>query len=98
MLKLKKFKPTENRLLVKIAKEEEVTKGGIIIPDSAKEKPSHGTVIVTGPGLVNENGTVNKMYVKVNDNVLFSKYAGTELEIEDMHYVLIKETDVLAII
>lgn len=102
---LENFKPTENRLLVKIAEKEEVTRGGIIIPDTAKEKPHYGFVVKAGPGLKDpgidtalyKDGRIS-MDISVGDSVLFNKYSGIELEIENQDYVLIKESDVLAII
>lgn len=105
ILTLENFRPTENRLLIEIAQKEEVTKGGIIIPDTVKEKPHYGFVVKTGPGIrdVNVDTTLHldgriPIDIEVGDSVLFNKYSGTELIIDGKDYMLIKETDVLAII
>ena len=93
-----KLKPLHDRVLLKRLEEEEVTKGGIIIPDSAKEKPIKGTVIAVGPGKTNDSGAVTAMNVKEGDVVLYSKYAGTEVKIDGAEHLVLREDDILAII
>jgi len=92
-----KFKPLGNRVLVR-REEVEVRKGGIIIPDTAKEKPHQGVVVAVGPGVVDEKGNRRKLDVKEGDKVLFSKYAGTEVTLEDEEYLIMGEDDILGII
>jgi len=93
-----KFRPLHDRLLVKRLEEEEKTKGGIIIPDSAKEKPMEGKIIATGKGKKLEDGKVTALDVKVGNKVLFSKYAGTDIKIDGEDYLIMKEDDILGII
>ena len=93
-----KIRPLQDRLLVKRIDEEETTKGGIIIPDSAKEKPSEGKVLAVGNGKVNEDGKVTPLDVKKGDRVLFSKYAGTEVQVEGEEHIIIREDDVLGVV
>lgn len=93
-----KLKPLGDRVLVKRLEQEEVTKGGIIIPDSAKEKPMRGEVIAAGPGKLGEDGKHNKMHVEKGDLVLFNKYAGTEIKVDDEDFLVMREDDILAII
>jgi chaperonin GroES len=93
-----KIKPLQDRIIVKRLEEEEKTKGGIIIPDSAKEKPIEGKVVAIGTGKVKEDGTKLPLEVKVGDRVLFAKYAGTEVKIEGEEHLMMKEDDVLAVI
>ena len=93
-----KVRPLHDRLIVKGLEEEEKTKGGIIIPDTAKEKPVEGKVIAVGKGKVQEDGTKIPMEVKKGDRILFAKYAGTEVKIDDEEHLIMKEDDVLAII
>lgn len=93
-----KFKPLFNNILVERIEEENVTKGGIIIPDSAKEKPSRGRVLAVGNGAVLENGNVQPMIIKVGDVILFAKWGGTEIKLDNMDRIIMKETDVLGII
>ena len=93
-----KVKPLQDRLVVKRLAEEEKTKGGIIIPDAAKEKPQEGRVIAVGPGKVTDNGQRVTPEVKVGDKILFGKYAGTEIKIEGDEHLILREDDVLAII
>ena len=93
-----KIRPLQDRLLVTRVEEEETTKGGIIIPDTAKEKPQEGKVIACGKGKVTEDGKLQKMEVKKGDRVLFSKYSGTEVNIEGEEHLIIREDDVLGII
>ena len=93
-----KIRPLQDRILVKRLKEEEKTKGGIIIPDSAKEKPSEGIVIAVGKGKVLENGTKVSLDVKKGDRVLFSKYGGTEVKIEGEEHLIMREDDILGVV
>ena len=90
-----KIRPLQDRILVKRLDEEEKTAGGIIIPDSAKEKPQEGVVIAAGGGKVREDGTVQPLDVKKGDKVLFSKYAGTEVNLDGEEHLIIREDDVL---
>ncbi len=93
-----KIRPLHDRILVKRIEEEEKTKGGIIIPDTAKEKPQEGKVIAVGKGRVLEDGRVQELSVKKGDKILFSKYAGTEIKLEGEEHIIIREDDVLAIL
>jgi chaperonin GroES len=93
-----KVKPLYDRVLVQRLEEEEKTKGGIIIPDTAKEKPQQGKVIAVGPGRLNDKGERVPMSVKENDKVLFSKYAGNEIQINGTEYLIMREDDILAIL
>jgi len=93
-----KIKPLQDRILVKRLTGEDKTKGGIIIPDSAKEKPFEGEVIAVGNGKVLENGTKQPLDVKTGDRVLFSKYAGTEVKLDGEEYSIMREDDILGII
>ena len=93
-----KIRPLQDRLLVKRIDEEETSKGGIIIPDTAKEKPSEGKVLAVGNGKVNEDGKVTPLDVKKGDRVLFSKYAGTEIQVEGEEHIIIREDDVLGVV
>jgi chaperonin GroES len=89
-----KIRPLQDRVIVKRVKEEEKTKGGIIIPDSAKEKPIEGEVIAVGNGKVLEDGTVRKMDVKAGDRVLFGKYSGTEVKIDGKERLIMRQRDI----
>ena len=93
-----KLKPLNDRVLVKRLEEELVTKGGIIIPDSAKEKPMRGEVIAVGPGKTGDDGKRAKMSVEKGDKVLFNKYAGTEIKVDGVEYLMMREADILAVI
>ncbi|MEA3470723.1 MAG: co-chaperone GroES [Thermodesulfobacteriota bacterium] len=93
-----KIRPLNDRILVKRLEEEEKTKGGIIIPDSAKEKPMEGKIIAVGKGKKTEDGKVLKLDVKAGDRVLFSKYAGTEVTIDGVEHLIMREDDILGII
>ena len=93
-----KVKPLQDRILVKRVEEKETVKGGIIIPDTAKEKPQEGTVIAVGAGKLDENGKRIPLEVKVGDKVLFGKYAGNEIKIDDVEHVIRREDDILGII
>ncbi len=92
-----KIRPLQDRILVKRIEEEEVSSGGIIIPDSAKEKPQEGKVIAVGKGKIGEDGKVQRLDVKKGDRVLFSKYSGTEINIEGEEHLIIREDDVLGV-
>ncbi len=92
------FKPLNDRVLVKRLEVEEKTAGGLYIPDTAKEKPSRGQIIAVGTGKVGDNGKRVELEVKAGDNVLFSKYAGTEIKIEGVEHLIMREDDILAII
>ena len=93
-----KVRPLHDRLIVKRLEEEEKTKGGIIIPDTAKEKPVEGKVIAVGDGRIKEDGTKIPMEAKKGDRILFTKYAGTEVKIDGEEHLIMKEDDVFAII
>ena len=92
-----KFRPLHDRVLIKVLDSEEKTKGGIIIPDTAKEKPQEGEVVAVGPGTKNEDGEVAPMDVKVGDIVLFGKWSGTEVKIDGKEYSIMKESDIMGI-
>ena len=92
-----KIRPLQDRVLVKRIDEEEITKGGIIIPDSAKEKPSEGKVVAVGGGKIKENGEIQPLDVKRGDKILFSKDAGTEINIDGEEHLIIREDDVLGV-
>jgi chaperonin GroES len=93
-----KFRPLQDRLLIKRVEEENKTKGGIIIPDTAKEKPLEGKVVAVGNGKVSEDGKVRPMDIKVGDSILFSKYAGTEVKIDGEDHLILREEDVLGVL
>jgi len=93
-----KYKPLGDRLLLKVKKAEEKTKSGIVLPDSAKEKPQEGQVVATGSGIRDKKGELIPLEVKTGDDVLYSKYSGTEVKIDGEEYLIIKESDILAII
>ena len=93
-----KIRPLQDRIIVKRLEEEQKTKGGIIIPDSAKEKPIEGKVIAVGKGKVADDGKLIKMEVKVDDKVLFNKYGGTEVKIDGQEYLIMREDDILGVI
>ena len=93
-----KIRPLQDRIIVKRIEEEEKTKGGIIIPDSAKEKPIEGKVIAAGNGKVLEDGKVRPLDIKAGDRVLFSKYAGTEIKIDGEEHLIMREEDILGVI
>ena len=91
-------KPLDDRVLIKQSEAEEVTAGGIVLPDTAKEKPQRGSVVALGPGKLLEGGKRGKMGLKKGDEVFYSKYSGTEVEIDDEKYVILRESDVLAVV
>ncbi len=92
------FRPLSDRILVERVEESETTKGGIIIPDTAKEKPAEGKVVATGNGRMGEDGKLLPMDVKVGDLVLFSKYGGTEVKIDGIDYLIMRQDDVLGVV
>jgi chaperonin GroES len=93
-----KIRPLHDRVIVKRIEEEEKTKGGIIIPDTAKEKPSEGKVVAVGNGKLLENGKLQPLDVKKGNKVLFGKYAGTEIEIDGEEHLIMREDDIIAIV
>jgi chaperonin GroES len=93
-----KIRPLQDRIIVKRIEEEERTKGGIIIPDTAKEKPMEGEVIAVGSGKVLENGTKQAPEVKKGDRILFGKYSGTEVKIDGVEHLIMREDDILGVI
>ena len=93
-----KIRPLNDRILVQRLEEEETTKGGIIIPDSAKEKPAEGKVVAVGNGRLNDKGERVAMELKAGDLVLFSKYGGTDVKIEGQEYLIMREDDVLGVV
>ncbi|OXS29521.1 MAG: co-chaperone GroES [Desulfovibrio sp. MES5] len=93
-----KLKPLNDRVLVKRLESEEKTAGGLYIPDTAKEKPSKGQVVAVGPGKVGDNGERTPLAVKAGDEVLFNKYAGTEVKLDGVDHLVMREEDILAII
>ncbi len=93
-----KLKPLDDRVVIKQSDAQEKTTGGIILPDTAKEKPQIGKVIATGPGRLLDDGKRSKMSVKKKDDVLYAKYSGSDVEIEREKYVILKESDILGIV
>ncbi len=90
------IKPLADRVIVKPIEKEEVTKGGIVLPDTAREKPQEGKIIAVGPGRMGEDGKRIPLDVKVGDRVVYAKYAGVELKYEDEDYLVLRESDILA--
>jgi len=90
--------PLADRVIIKPSEAEEKTKGGIILPDTAKEKPIEGTVVAAGPGKTTEDGKLVKLGIKVGDKVLYGKYSGTEITVEGEEYLIMRESDVFAIV
>ncbi|MEE2765102.1 MAG: co-chaperone GroES [Candidatus Neomarinimicrobiota bacterium] len=90
-------KPLADRVVVEPAPPEDKTSGGIILPDTAQEKPQHGTVAALGPGKVSDSGSLIKMTVKKGDKILYGKYSGTEVNVEGTDYIIMRESDILAI-
>jgi len=93
-----KFKPLRDRVLVKYTDEAEKTAGGLYIPDTAKEKPQRGEVVSTGPGKITDDGKLQPMAVKAGDKVLFDKYSGSKVTMDDVEYLIIREEDILGIL
>ena len=92
------IRPLQDRVIIKRLKEEEKSKGGIIIPDSAKEKPLEALVVAVGNGKVQEDGSLRKLEVKAGDKILFSKYSGSDIKIDGTEHLILREDDVLAVI
>ena len=92
------IRPLQDRILIKRVKEEEKTKGGIIIPDTAKEKPIEGKVIAVGKGAIQKDGSVRKLEVKQGDVVLFAKYSGSDVKIDGEDHLIMREEDILAVL
>lgn len=93
-----KFRPLDDRVLVEPSDAEEVTAGGIVLPDSAREKPQRGRIIAVGPGKLLDDGKRGKLDVKVGDEVFYGKYSGTEVEMSGEKYVILRESDILAVL
>ena len=93
-----KFRPLHDRVLIKRVQEEEKSKGGIIIPDTAKEKPMEGEVVAAGPGARGEDGKIQPMDVKAGDRVLFGKWSGTEVKLDGEEMIIMKESDIMGVI
>ena len=93
-----KFRPLHDRVVVESLDSEEKTSGGIIIPDTAKEKPQEGKVVAVGPGSKSEDGKITPMDVKVGDHVLFGKWSGTEVKVDGKEYSIMKESDIMGVI
>jgi chaperonin GroES len=93
-----KIRPLQDRILVRRVKEEEKTKGGIIIPDTAKEKPIEGEIVAVGTGKVLENGKVRALDVKAGDRILFGKYAGNEIQVEGVEHLILREDEILGVV
>jgi len=93
-----KIRPLQDRILVKRVEAEQRTKGGIIIPESAKEKPIEGEVVAVGNGKVGDDGKLRAVDVKVGDKILFGKYSGTEVKIDDVEHLIIREEDILGVV
>ena len=91
------IKPLEDRVVVKAQEAEEVSNGGIILPDTAKEKPQQGEIVATGPGKVSDSGNLIKLTVKKGDSILYGKYSGTEITVDGKEYLIMRESDILAI-
>ncbi len=91
------IKPLHDRVVVKIVTAEEMTKGGILLPDTAKEKPQEAEVVAVGPGKLLENGTRVAPEIKVGDRVIFAKYSGTEVKLDEEEYLIMRESDILAV-
>ena len=93
-----KIRPLQDRVIVKRIEEEEKSKGGIIIPDTAKEKPQEGKVVAVGKGKVNGDGKITPLDIKVNDRILFGKYSGTEINVDGEEHLIMREDDILGVI
>jgi len=93
-----KFRPMDDRVLVEVPEAEETTTGGIILPDTAREKPQRGVIISTGPGKLLDSGKRGEMDVKAGDEVFYGRYAGTEVEFEGDKYVVLRESEILAVV
>jgi len=91
-----KIKPLGDRVVIKPTPKEEISRGGIVLPDTAKEKPQDGKIVAVGPGKLTEDGKRLDMEVKVGDKVIYSKYAGTEIKVDDEELIILRESDILA--
>ena len=91
-----KLQPLGDRVVIKPSPKEEITKSGIVLPDTAKEKPQDGTIVAVGPGRTTDDGKLIPLAVKVGDVVVYSKYAGTELKLDSVEYIIVRENDILA--
>jgi chaperonin GroES len=91
-----KLQPLGDRVVIKPSPKEEITKSGIVLPDTAKEKPQDGTIVAAGPGRTTDDGKLVPLAVKVGDLVVYSKYAGTELKLDGVEYIIVRENDILA--
>jgi len=91
-----KIKPLGDRVVIKPTPKEDISKGGIVLPDTAKEKPQDGKIVAVGPGKLTEDGKRLDMEVKVGDKVIYSKYAGTEIKVDDEELIILRESDILA--
>ncbi len=92
------MRPLGDRVVVQPTAREEMTKSGIVLPDTAKEKPQEGTIVAAGPGRLNDDGDREPMDVKVGDKVLYAKYAGTEFKVDDEEYLIVSQKDILAVV
>ncbi len=95
-LKALKMEPLADRVVIRPTEKEEITKGGIILPDTVKEKPQEGQVVAVGPGKLADDGKRVKLEVKVGDSVIYAKYAGTEIKVDDEELIVVRESDILA--
>ncbi len=95
-LKALKMEPLADRVVIRPTEKEEITKGGIILPDTVKEKPQEGLVVAVGPGKLADDGKRVKLEVKVGDSVIYAKYAGTEIKVDDEELIVVRESDILA--
>jgi chaperonin GroES len=93
---MSKLQPLGDRVVIKAIEREEITKGGIVLPDTAKEKPQEGEVIAVGPGRLTEDGKRIAMEVEVGERVIYAKYAGTEIRLDDEEFIILRESDILA--
>jgi len=93
-----KLKPLQDRVIVKQSEAEEKTKSGILLPDTAKEKPTKGKVIAVGPGKLDDNGKRMEIGVRINDTIYYGKYSGTEVEVDGTKYVILRESDILGVL
>ena len=93
-----KFRPLHDRVVLRRIEEDERTKGGIIIPDTAKEKPQQGEIVAVGPGARDEKGQIQPLDVKAGDRVLFGKWSGTEVKIDGVEYLIMKESDIMGVL
>ena len=93
-----KIRPLQDRVIIRRIEEEEKSKGGIIIPDTAKEKPQEGKVVAVGKGKVNDDGKITPLDIKVNDRILFGKYSGTEINVDGEEHLIMREDDILGVI